>query len=86
MAVKKRAVVKKKAVKKTAGKPVLKHSHELISALNPAFHAAMIAAGPAAPRGSCRWSDANGGFHCADNVTKDACDNLGGRFTAGGQC
>ena len=24
--------------------------------------------------------------HCADNVTKDACDNLGGKFNPSGQC
>jgi len=77
---------KKKTVKKTGSKRVAKHSHKTIAAFNPLFHAAMLAAGPAAITGSCRWSDPNGGFHCADNVTKDACDNLGGKFNPSGQC
>jgi hypothetical protein len=82
MATKKTSIKSTKKSAKTA-----KHKPEAIAKLNPQFHAVLtksLAAG--AVRGSCQWTDNQGGFHCAGGVTKDACDNLQGQFTPEGSC
>ena len=83
MAAKKKAARKAPAKKK---KTVKRHSHDVISTFNPAFEKAMSSAAPAAPKGSCRWVDKQGQFHCAENVTAAACTTLGGSFNEGGSC
>jgi hypothetical protein len=69
-------------------KKVTKHTPAAIGKLNPEFHRVLTAslAEPGEAKGSCRWTDPLGGFHCADNVTKAACDNLGGKFNPDGSC
>jgi hypothetical protein len=80
MATKKKHVNNKK-------KPVAKHTAAAIGKMNPAFYRALTDSLAAAePTGSCRWTDAMGGFHCAGKVTQSACDNLGGKFFPGGSC
>jgi len=80
------ATKKKPAAKKTKG--AKKHSAATISKFNPAFHKILVEslAAPDVTTGSCQWTDPQGGFHCANNVTKDACDNLSGKFFPNSSC
>jgi hypothetical protein len=78
---------KNSANSKKKARKVARHKPAAINKLNPEFHGLLktsLAAG--AVTGSCQWMDNQGGFHCAGDVTKDACDNLQGQFTPGGSC
>lgn len=79
---------KKSAAKKTTKKRVTKHSAQAIAKFNPMFHSllTMGLADSGAVKGSCVWTDPMGNFHCVNNVTKAACDNLQGKFDPGGDC